>query len=290
MAATLCACGHRASTPDRADADSVSIAADKDDSAAKPALVLDTIQIERSDSMAEVSIDVHWPVDGNEALVKSVRKYICEVLNIDEETFSGTKKAFNDIAEMKYNDLIEGWNESYEDEGGMSFSSSTTAVMQVETPTFVTYHVEHATYTGGAHGMYALMGHTFRKSDGQEIGYKTDFDNKTFEAKMMDNNLLKDTNSAKLYALIKDGVLRYFNKNGQEMENEKELADFLDVDDINRIPLPIYPPYLTETGVVFCYTLYEIGPYAAGMITFEIPYEQMKPFLTDEAIALIPGK
>jgi hypothetical protein len=89
---------------------------------------------------------------------------------------------------------------------------------------------------------------------------------------------------------MKIGVLRYFKENNIEMNSDEELADYLQVEDINRIPLPANPPYLTTTGVMFCYTQYEIAPYAAGIISFEIPYDQILPFLTDEAKALIPEK
>ena len=135
--------------------------------------------------------------------------------------------------------------------------------------------------------MAVNVGKTFRKHDGMEIGYQTDFDNESFTSSMKDNTLLKDTKSPKLYALIKDGVKRYFKACGQEMENEEDFNDFMQVEDINRIPLPGNAPYLTETGVVFCYTQYEIAPYAAGMITFEVPFAKISPFLTEEAKAMI---
>lgn len=289
MAAVLCACGHRASTADGVDADSASISADKAD-VEKPALVVDTIQIERSDSMAEVSYDIQWPVDGNEGLVKSIRQFIREACNIDDEKFSGTKTAFKDIVDITYNGLAEGRNDTYDEEGGMAFSSVITAEKSVETPKFVTYQMTHSTYTGGAHGLFVFVGQTFRKSDGLKIGYRTEYEKDTFESKMVDNNLLKDVNSAKLYTLMKIGVLRYFKENNIEMNSDEELADYLQVEDINRIPLPANPPYLTTTGVMFCYTQYEIAPYAAGIISFEIPYDQILPFLTDEAKALIPEK
>lgn len=292
MAAVLCACGHRASTADGVDADSANISAGKADatSSEKPALVVDTIQIERSDSMAEVGFDIQWPVDGNEGLVKSIRQFIREACNIDDEKFSGTKEAFKDIVDMKYNGLVEGWDETYAEEGGMQFSSVISAEKLVEMPKFVTYQMTHSTYTGGAHGLYVLVGQTFRKSDGREIGYRTEYEKDSFESKMVDNNLLKDVNSAKLYTMIKIGVLKYFKDNEMEIKSDEEMADYLQVEDINRIPLPANPPYLTATGVMFCYTQYEIAPYAAGIISFEIPYDQIQPFLTDEAKALIPEK
>ena len=293
MAAAFSACGHRASTTTGADSDSIATVPNDGATgteAAKSALVLDTIQIERSDSMAEVSLNIQWPVDGNELLVKSVRAFICDVCDIKDKDFRGNKTDFQDIADTEYNGLVEEWNGTYDGEGGPSFTSSIEAVQLVETPAFVTYYAELSSYTGGAHGMAVHVGRTFRKSDGKLIGYETDYDKETFAVLRKDNNLLADTESAKLYALIKAGVLSYFKKYDQEMADDEELADFLQVDDINRIPLPANTPYLTDKGVVFLYTQYEIAPYAAGMITFEIPYAEISPFLTDEAKALIPVK
>ena len=293
MAAAFSACGHRASTStvDSVDDDSVGTdsAKTKAPTAEKPAIVIDTIQIEHSDSMAEVSINIQWPTDGNEGMVKSVRAFICDVCGIKNDAFKGDKQAWKDIVETEYNGLVETWNGTYNGESGPSFTSATQVVQLVETPTFVTFYGEQSSYTGGAHGMAGHIGRTFRKSDGKAIGYETDYDDK-FNIVHKGDNLLKDTKSPKLYALIKAGVLSYFKECGQPMADDAELADFLQVDNINRIPLPANTPYLSETGVVFCYTQYEIAPYAAGIISFEIPYAKISPFLTDEVNALIKKK
>ena len=135
--------------------------------------------------------------------------------------------------------------------------------------------------------MAGHIGRTFRKSDGRAIGYETDYDDH-FNTVHKGNNLLRDTESPALHTLIKAGVHSYFKACGQPMADDTELADFLQVDDVNRIPLPANAPYLTKTGVVFCYTQYEIAPYAAGIITFEIPFTKISSFLTDETKALIP--
>ena len=60
------------------------------------------------------------------------------------------------------------------------------------------------------------------------------------------------------------------------------------VDDVNNIPLPSAPPTFTRQGLSFVYQQYEIAPYAAGMINFNIPYKKILPFLTDDAAQLIP--
>ena len=295
MAAALSACGHRASTADDAATDSADFVITElpytesvDSTTAKPALTIDTIRIERTDSMAEVALNIQWPTGGDVALTKSVRQFIRDVCGIKDEAFIGTKADWRDVVDTEYNGLVESWNGTYGDseEGGPSFTSTTEVVQLVETPKFVTFYGEHSSYTGGAHGMAGHIGRTFRKSDGRAIGYETDYDEK-FNIVHKGDNLLKDTKSPALYALIKAGVMEYFKACGQAMADEAELADFLQVDDVNRIPLPANAPYLTKTGVVFCYTQYEIAPYAAGMITFEIPFAKISPFLTDEAKALI---
>ena len=67
--------------------------------------------------------------------------------------------------------------------------------------------------------------------------------------------------------------------------------DFLfaeEVSALNNLPLPGNSPYLSDTGMVFLYTQYEIAPYSSGIITFEIPFKDIRPFLTKEAKELIP--
>ena len=295
MAVAFSACGHRASTDTTVDVDSVNVDSTKVEAPieVKPALVLDTISFERNDSMAEASLSVQWPIEGNEELVKSVRKFICQVCNIKDKNFKGDKKDFKDIVEADYNGLVEEWHGAYadsEDGSGPPFLSGTSVVKLAETEMFVTFYAELFGYTGGAHGFATHVGKSFRKSDGKEIGYEMEYDQDSFDAKMKNQTMFADTKSSKLYALIKDGVKRYFKKCQQPIADDNELSDFLQVDNINRIPLPANAPYLTETGVVFCYTQYEIGPYAAGMITFEVPYAKIRPFLTEEVKALIPEK
>jgi hypothetical protein len=60
------------------------------------------------------------------------------------------------------------------------------------------------------------------------------------------------------------------------------------VNDVNRIPLPSAAPAFTKKGLAFIYQQYEIAPYAAGMVNFDIAYDKIRPFLTAEAQALLP--
>ena len=78
-----------------------------------------------------------------------------------------------------------------------------------------------------------------------------------------------------------------FEKSDEALAGELFIND---VDDLNHLPLPGNAPYLTETGVVFLYTQYEIAPYSSGIITFEIPFKDIRPFLTPDAQKLIPSE
>ena len=96
MAAALSACGHRASTADDAATDSADFVMTElpytesvDSTTAKPALTIDTIRIERTDSMAEVALNIQWPTGGDVALTKSVRQFIRDVCGIKDEAFIG---------------------------------------------------------------------------------------------------------------------------------------------------------------------------------------------------------
>ena len=115
-----------------------------------------------------------------------------------------------------------------------------------------------------------LVGFTFRKSDGKQI------------------KLIEDNDSPEFAQLLKNGVKRFFG--GDQPASDEEVLEYLfasEVEALDNLPLPGNAPYLTQTGVVFLYTQYEIAPYSSGIITFEIPFAQIRPFLTQDALELI---
>ena len=155
-----------------------------------------------------------------------------------------------------------------------AFSKTHEITKMVETDRYITYFYRTHEYSGGAHGFTTEVGFTFRKSDGKQIP------------------LLTNTDSPKLSALIKEGVRRHFSDDADHPLSDEELLEYLfaeEVGSLNHIPLPGNSPYLSETGVVFNYTQYEIAPYSSGIIIFEIPFQDIRPFLTPEAQELIPN-
>ena len=278
IAAVLCACGQRTSqTEGKKTTDSIATVVSQDSLMADVgnAVTVETVQFEKSDSTAEVSLLVHWPVSGDKVLVDSLRKHICWLL---DDKFDGPKD-FLTYGESLFESLSADWHDVYdemepEDRLG-AFSKSHTITMLAETASYITYYYSTYMYGGGVHGFTTEAGFTFRKSDGRQV------------------SLLSNTDSPKLSMLIKEGLRRHFSEDDDHLLSDDALLEYLfaeEISSLNHIPLPGNPLYLSETGVVFNYTQYEIAPYSSGIIIFEIPFQDLRPFLTPEALELIASK
>ena len=233
---------------------------------------METVKFEKSDSTAEVSLLIQWPVEGDKTIVDSLRKHICWLLNDEFDD----PKALQAYGESLFESVSEDWHsvcdEMEPDDRLGAFSKAYDITVLTETARYVTYYYHTYDYGGGAHGFTTEVGFTFRKSDGRQIP------------------LLANTDSPKFAALIKEGVRSYFSEGAETPLSDEALLEYLfaeETSSLNHIPLPGNAPYLSKTGLVFLYTQYEIAPYSSGIITFEIPFRDIRPFLTPEAQELI---
>ncbi|MDE7165539.1 MAG: DUF3298 and DUF4163 domain-containing protein [Bacteroidaceae bacterium] len=128
-----------------------------------------------------------------------------------------------------------------------------------ETDRLVTFTFREYNYSGGAHGSNKAYGMTFRKSDGRRMG--TDVLNQT-------------VNDEGWIEMRINGLMKYF-----DVKNEKDLTACLLGLEVYEIPAPSAQPYFTEEGLTFIYQQYEIAPYAAGMPSYTIPYDQLESYL-----------
>ena len=234
---------------------------------------VETAKFAKSDSTAEVSVLVQWPVKGDKAVVDSLQKFINNLL--DGEINS--PKDVQPYGESLFESLSTDWHSVYDDmlpeERLGAFTRHYEITLEAQTNNYITYFYRTHEYEGGIHGYTTEVGFTFRKSDGKQIP------------------LLTNTDSPQLAKQIKEGVKSFFAGGSDKSMSDEELLDYLfaeQAEDLNNIPLPGNAPYLSETGVVFLYTQYEIAPYSSGIITFEIPFADIIPFLTPEAKELIP--
>ena len=112
-------------------------------------------------------------------------------------------------------------------------------------------------YFGGAHGMWSYWGATIDLKTGEEL-------------ELID--LAVDS-----YALI-EACTDY------AMQKLAERSDdlFADYEDYAEENLPTCSWYLDASGIVFVYSPYEIGPYAAGSIEVCVPYTEVSEYMKPE--------
>ena len=275
IAVVLCACGHRAPQAEGKNSTDSTATVSQDSlmTVGGNAVTVDTVQFEKNDSTAEVSLLIHWPIGGDKVLVDSLRKHICWLL---DDKFDGPKD-FQAYGESLFESLSFDWHSVYDEmlpeERLGAFTKHYEITLEAQTNNYVTYFYRTHEYQGGIHGFTTEVGFTFRKSDGKQIP------------------LLTNTDSPQLAQFIKEGVRSFFAGGSDKSMSDEELLEYLfaeQAEDLNNIPLPGNAPYLSKTGVVFLYTQYEIAPYSSGIITFEIPFADIAPFLTPEAKELIP--
>lgn len=148
---------------------------------------------------------------------------------------------------------------------------------EAETDSYVTYHCFSYVYLAGAHGSTFERSFNIVKATGKKL------------SQVVDTTRVKD-----LQPILRKGVLSYLNQqsgNESQTENEEQITDaqlndYLFIEN-GIIPLPSSSPYLAKDGVHFIYQQYEIGPYVMGLVSFTVPLEKIKPYLTGEALKLL---
>ena len=106
---------------------------------------------------------------------------------------------------------------------------------------------------------------------------------------MFGYDMMKGLDSPAFKKLIKEGLRKFFSKEGDEkgMSDEDLKNELIAFDgSIDELPLPDTEPYMTEQGVTFIYQPYEISYYAAGRPEFTIPFDDARPYLKLHAIEL----
>ena len=118
-------------------------------------------------------------------------------------------------------------------------------------------------FLGGAHGNSGSTDYTFNIHTGELI------------TNIIDSDKVRDMQS-----LLKKGIRDYFKEWDPNIK-EREIEDQLFIKGL--IPLPSLEPSPEKNGLRFTYPRYEIAAYAAGEITFVIPYDKILPFVKDKA-------
>lgn len=244
--------------------------------------------------IVQCAISVDYPTEPNE-LSKSIRAILNEELanlylgsmNGDEiekqESYKGDLTNGNLVIEKYCKDNFAYLKSQMKDlkdadpraDANMSYDIRLNK--EAETDSYVTYHCFSYVYLAGAHGSTFERSFNIVKATGKKL------------SQVVDTARVKD-----LQPILRKGVLSYLNQqsgNESQTENEEQITDaqlndYLFIEN-GIIPLPSSSPYLAKDGVHFIYQQYEIGPYVMGLVSFTVPLEKIKPYLTGEAQKLL---
>lgn len=177
----------------------------------------------------------------------------------------GTKRYFaSQQKEMMKEGLENGWIPR--------FQNDVKIKKRCETPEYITYSVAQNVYLGGAHGSYLYTETTLSKRTNRPLAQTVD-----------------TTKVMQMQPLLRKGVLSYLKESGVE-DVESRYRDYLFLPDDGHFPLPENAPSMTKDGVAFFYQQYEIASYAVGIVSFTVPYDEIKPYLCEEARQLVEAK
>lgn len=244
--------------------------------------------------IVQCAISVDYPTEPNE-LSKSIRAILNEELanlylgsmNGDEiekqESYKGDLANGNLVIEKYCKDNFAYLKSQMKDlkeadpRANANMSYDIRLNKEAETDSYVTYHCLSYAYLAGAHGSTFERSFNIVKATGKKL------------SQVVDTARVKD-----LQPILRKGVLSYLNQqsgNESQTENEEQITDaqlndYLFIEN-GIIPLPSSSPYLAKDGVHFIYQQYEIGPYAMGLVSFTVPLEKIKPYLTGEALKLL---
>lgn len=124
-----------------------------------------------------------------------------------------------------------------------------------ESSNLICFLRKYYSYSGGAHGNTAVSGDIFRLDSGRHLGIADFFtvDAKTYKERLFSSILKQaDATSDLLFE-----------------DYRTKLAECFDPDNF----------YLSKDGFVFYFQPYEIGPYASGVIEFNIPFDNVKDIM-----------
>ncbi len=173
----------------------------------------------------------------------------------------------NGNAEWMKNDRAES-----EVEGDIDYAQHGTVRKAYEADKYIVYNTTTSTYLGGAHGSFCCYGYVISKLTGKALTQTVD-----------------TTKVKQLQPYIRKGVIEYFHECGETDVNASNLFDnlLLSEEHGHTIPLPANTPAFSAKGVVFTYQQYEIAAYCYGLVSFTVPYDDIKPYLVPEAKALL---
>lgn len=234
------------------------------------------------DSAYTHSLTFQFPVSGSKGVRESIGRYLSEKLSYFYPNIDMTNDAEvrvhtyrGDITDgrgllshymKEYTTGFENLTNEFGTRSDMLMFQEVVGSVVWESDKALTYCFAFENFLGGAHGEHLQSARTFRKTDGKMI------------------QLIDSTQLDKMQALMYEGLKDYLGQDITPNFNMK-VSDMLFV---KRIPLPADHLVMRQNGLFFLYQLDEIAGYVYGMPCFTLPYDKVMPFMTAEAVELIP--
>ncbi len=223
----------------------------------------ETFTYEGDSEHSSVFISCAFPVSGDEALCKSVYDYILSTMT-ESQSYEddvpdfrndgqGFVDYFGDEISKGSEELWESYTEGDEDRADDLDEEIVFSVSE-STPHFVTYDFQHS-FSGIGDGFVYQHSTSFLMADGSRV---------------TNEFLFSDPSSPKLVELVRNTLKKACDEEAREYV-------------ANISELPQRPFCLTTEGLGFDYEQYEVYMYALSGF---LPLEEVKPFLTEEALKL----
>lgn len=259
--------------------------------------------------MGKFSFTVDYPDSciGNK---ETINRFICELTRISESekvkvpglsafyagfnptkyyrpVYTGNSNDFQCLSDFLAHKTFENWIRGGEFD--MGSSAATLAIKpHIANERFVTFSMYEYDRVGIGHGMYTETFHTFDYNTEKELTNTDIFKSqyiykvkmKLFEV-MAKDPYYRAWNGDSITASEIQGRIESWQSPSPILEGtdrEEPKSDF-------KFELP--DGALTDSGVVFSFQPYEIDCWAAGAYHFIVPYKELMPCLTSEAIKLI---
>ena len=223
---------------------------------------------------ADVKIDFIYPKKFNNQEDLSRLQQIFTGTFFNDETYDSLspQEALNNYVEnytKEYRELTNQYNQDLANLEGDNRPSWYWYMLQKNNEIvyndkhILSYLVEHADYTGGAHGSLQVLYYTI---DLNELTTITEED-------IFQPNYQHELTSKIIEKLM----------NKYDVDTPEKLIDegFFDINEI----APNNNFWLNDNGIHYIFNQYEIAPYSMGPIEVTIPYEEIKSIMIPESVA-----
>lgn len=144
------------------------------------------------------------------------------------------------------------------------YTDSRSILVYEKTDKYLTYEDYFYGFRGGAHGMYAIRFVSYDLEKNAPVTY---------------SSLFKDDCEEQVRELIFESIAADDDyMSGHKLTSLSQVKSYVN-NNLGGVLLPIPQPALLNSGIVFCYQPYDIGPYADGALQVVVPYDRANDLL-----------